>query len=225
MKGYAFLYASWRLSAPSFVAFNLFDLQATVLSILYTLGVGFPTTVWAALGHAIRRALDVGAHRKVAPQWNASILQDELRKRAFWSLFILDREMSANLGRPVALQLDDIDVGRPLVIDDDSLEELDAKNFPFPRDDVQISPSGSLALTSFNHRIDLSIITGKALSSIYGIKPTGKSDLIQPVTVELDSLLNLWLDQLDPELRWTPNDTVVTRVAQRGALLMSVRRV
>lgn len=50
----------------------------------------------------IRKAQDVGAHRKAVYERFPTV-DEELWKRAFWLLVILDRTGSASLGRPCSL--------------------------------------------------------------------------------------------------------------------------
>lgn len=61
----------------------------------------FPTA-WMLVGAGIRKAQDVGAHRKKVYQTGPNI-DDELWKRAFWHLVVLDRLGSASLGRACGL--------------------------------------------------------------------------------------------------------------------------
>lgn len=46
-------------------------------------------------------------------------MQEELMKRAFWTLVIIDRNVCAGMGRPCAVQDEDIDVDFPFVGDDE----------------------------------------------------------------------------------------------------------
>jgi hypothetical protein len=67
---------------------------------------------WHIVGVAIRYAVELGLHRKI----KSSDLSPEdcyriqLRRRVFWSAYVLDRAISLTLGRPFALSEGDIDV-------------------------------------------------------------------------------------------------------------------
>lgn len=41
----------------------------------------------------VRKAIDVGVHREARARWTSSVLEDQLRKRAFWMLYSLDRTL------------------------------------------------------------------------------------------------------------------------------------
>jgi len=69
---------------------------------LYLAGTHAYPTGWIMISVGIRRAQDVGAHRKrvYRPETN---FDDELWKRAFWHLVVLDRMGGAHLGRACGL--------------------------------------------------------------------------------------------------------------------------
>lgn len=83
-----------RTPRSDIVPWRLFDLQSSALEIMWLLGATRATIAWATVGSAIRQAVTVGAHAEVHPVWNASPLEDELRRRAFHGLLFLDRTSS-----------------------------------------------------------------------------------------------------------------------------------
>jgi hypothetical protein len=231
-SGYAFFLAATKLlSFPTAVA-SLADLQATTLCVCYLLGTASPLAAWPTLGYAIRRAYDVGLHRRANPYWTHSVLIDEVRKRVWWALYCLDRSLSAGLGRPLLIQDEDVDVEYPLDIADAELDALDKRKLPFPR---QYRPppvaSGSSpstaqsAVTAFVSNIQLHQIIGRALKTIYALN---KEQLIdadrlpmweQRTVAELDSSMNAWLDKLPSHLRWCPEENEPTHIVQSGVVL------
>lgn len=60
------------------------------------------------VGLAMRLCIDIGLHRKGSTT-NDFSLQAELKKRAFWTTYCLDRQVSIALGRPFAISDRDID--------------------------------------------------------------------------------------------------------------------
>jgi hypothetical protein len=96
-------------------------LKSLQLGCAFLEGTSMPQACWTLCGTAIRLAQDVGAHRKKAYQSTPTV-EDELWKRAFWSvlrflpafalltrvlcrcLILLDRWLSAQLGRTCAIQ-------------------------------------------------------------------------------------------------------------------------
>ncbi|KAI7879302.1 hypothetical protein K492DRAFT_208357 [Lichtheimia hyalospora FSU 10163] len=67
---------------------------------------------WFMCGTAIRMAQDLGLHRSSA-RWRLPEHEIELRRRIWYCAYILDREISAELGRPLTILEDDYDVELP----------------------------------------------------------------------------------------------------------------
>lgn len=67
-------------ASPIIVSSTLYDIQCSVLSILWLGGAASPISTWAAVGFAMRRAVDVGCHREVRERWSRSPLENQLRK-------------------------------------------------------------------------------------------------------------------------------------------------
>jgi transcriptional regulatory protein GAL4 len=47
-------------------------------------------------------ALSLGLHREL-PAWNISLLQREMRRRAWWGLYMFDSGAATTFGRPILL--------------------------------------------------------------------------------------------------------------------------
>lgn len=67
---------------------------------MYLQGTSTPEAVWTLIGHGIRLAQDVGAHRKKFKDHKT--VEGEIWKRAFWALVMMDVYASTALGRPRA---------------------------------------------------------------------------------------------------------------------------
>ena len=100
-------------SAPT----SLTVIQCYALIVVYLLNASQYDTAYHLLGVAIRSAHSFGLHSE--PKDSLLPLERELRKRAWWQLYILDIECSTGLGWPVAVQAGDITCSLPS--DDDRL--------------------------------------------------------------------------------------------------------
>lgn len=90
-------------------------MQALLLLALYLLRT--PGNVgnlggWHIVGLAVRNAVELGLHRNIqrVGAKSYSPYEMEVRKRIFWSAYMLDRTMSLTLGRPFAVADHEIDV-------------------------------------------------------------------------------------------------------------------
>ncbi|KAA1476287.1 hypothetical protein DENSPDRAFT_853569 [Dentipellis sp. KUC8613] len=193
------------LSAPC-----LYDLQA------YS-GCAGQIICWTVAGIGIRLAQDVGAHRRKVYN-RARTVEDELWKRAFWVLVVLDRMMSAGFGRPCAIQEEDFDIDLPAECDDEYWTHPDTEQ-------AFKQPAGKASYMSyFICFLELSRILAFALRTIYSIN---KSKMLlglvgeeweQHTVAELDSALNKWIDSVPHHLRWDPTREDETFFLQSASL-------
>jgi len=184
---------------------SLFDLQAAVLQVLWlTASTGF-VTAWTFIGFAVRRAVDVGAHREARTRWTNSPMQDQLRKRAFHCLCLHDRFISSALGRPVAISDDDMDVAAPLDISDDDLMAWErATQLALLRREPPPPAPSATSGAIWVCVIDMHAIMGRALKLLYGLKRDKSQAQTIKAVAELDAALNRWIQTVPAHLAWNP---------------------
>ncbi|KAJ7180692.1 fungal-specific transcription factor domain-containing protein [Mycena filopes] len=186
----------------------LYDIQFNALSVIFLQRSSAPQACWTLVSIGIRMAQDVGAHRRKATS-HQSTSEDELWKRAFWVLVVLDRTLSVHCGRPCAIQDEDFDLDFPIDCDDEYWEAADPeKAFQQPKG----KPSHISAFVAY---LRLCQIMSFALRTIYsinsskvllGLSKGNDSDWEHRIVVELDSALNKWMDDLPDHLRWNPTN-------------------
>ncbi|KAJ7183929.1 hypothetical protein C8R46DRAFT_1344590 [Mycena filopes] len=146
-------------------------------------------------GLGIRLAQDVGAHRSKR-RTGPIRPEDELEKRVYWVMVLLDAQCSAALGRSLAIQSHDFDLEPPIACDDTYWG-----TFAQPH----ATPSSVDYLVA---QLDLNRILSFALKILYSnpriksLLSTGDSAWEQKLVVEFDSALNAWFDALPPHLHW-----------------------
>ncbi|KAI8605449.1 fungal-specific transcription factor domain-containing protein, partial [Dissophora ornata] len=130
--------------------------QALLLMAVQQMGFCESQRAWLYVGMAIRMAQDLGLNREPSEsELTRNRLQCELRKRTWWSLFVVERLVCAGLGRPLTITHKDCEAGFPQLEDDDN----------------DIMDSGTLAtrpmvMSNFSHLIALSKIQGNILEFI-----------------------------------------------------------
>ncbi|KIV78792.1 hypothetical protein PV11_06402 [Exophiala sideris] len=116
------LYASAQLFVDEVLKLeNLEAIQAYLCYAVYSLRSPAGTSVWRLSGLALRQCIEFGYHRHVNVMGMASTstpLRTELRKRAFWCAWTVDTMAATILGRPLALQYQEVDCEYPMDIDD-----------------------------------------------------------------------------------------------------------
>ncbi|KAK9485297.1 fungal-specific transcription factor domain-containing protein [Lipomyces starkeyi] len=78
--------------------------------------------IWHLTGFTVRLCVEAGFHRKLNVK---SALEDQRRKKIFWSLYVLERSVCVTLGRPFCIADRDIDVDLPANVDEQVRNETE----------------------------------------------------------------------------------------------------
>ncbi|KAF4333225.1 transcription activator acu-15 [Fusarium beomiforme] len=150
-------------------------LQALLLVCQYRMGTtssNTTTSVWHLIGVAARTCLEMGLHRAATyalPQTldevGRKVKEEEMetKRRCFWSLVALDRVTSLALGRPLAIQLEDIDVDLPPSSTADQLPEDSSPLSAAPYG----TPQYRAATSVFVHIVRYRLICGKIINALH----------------------------------------------------------
>lgn len=108
---------------------DLPSIRALLGLALYTMFATTGPSIWHVLGATLRLAISLGLHKTRS---YPSLMEEEMAKRAFWSLYNLDRLIASTLGRPLGIPDDDISVGLPRELNDDGMEAPGASPMTIP---------------------------------------------------------------------------------------------
>ncbi|KAM0753042.1 hypothetical protein T439DRAFT_188455 [Meredithblackwellia eburnea MCA 4105] len=202
--GYAYHQASWGQQSPTQASATLFDLQSLVLGVIWISGAASTFLLWQSVGTAIRRLIDVGAHVEERERWNESPLEDQLRKRAAHFLLTIDRKISTQLGRPLALQDDESDLSYPIDITDEDLDQWNLQGrMTSPSPSSEPTAVAGQIMYSKLLKISASIIIKLYRVRLAPVSPARAKELAS-VVMDLDSALNQWLSEMPSHLKWNP---------------------
>ncbi|KAG1779952.1 fungal-specific transcription factor domain-containing protein [Suillus placidus] len=98
---------------------TLYTIQADLIAAVYAVGLGKLSKAAALLSEAITVSIDTGLHRSADTYDIFNPIEDEVRKRTFWCVYLWDKQLSAHFGRPPMIRLRDTDIGEPIVVDDE----------------------------------------------------------------------------------------------------------
>ncbi|KAH8086933.1 fungal-specific transcription factor domain-containing protein [Filobasidium floriforme] len=100
---------------------TLYSIQAAFLAAIFAFGLGTLSKAFSLLAESVTLCLDGGLHRSVEGYNHFNAIEQEMRKRTFWSIYSWDKQSAALFGRPPIIHLRDCDVPEPLQIDDEYL--------------------------------------------------------------------------------------------------------
>ncbi|TID28141.1 hypothetical protein CANINC_002678 [Pichia inconspicua] len=171
IPGMRFYSAAMRLYKTSYEEPTLEFVQMLLLIAFYLQGLNSANAAFSFYGLTIRSALIQGLHRKVG---NVSPVEKEKRKRLWWTVFNMDTVWSSNLGHPIHVQLEDIDV------------ELPMENY------IDLNDGYNIQLLDYN--IKLSNILAKVMRNVYSAQKGKTSIKVKKVlecVEEFDKLYNM----------------------------------
>ena len=169
------------------------SLQTVVLMGLFLQCSLQMSTSYTYIGIALKSAVHMGLHRRVASPLNP--IERETRRRIFWVLRKMDTYVSAVLGLPSSISDDDIDQEMPLEVDDACILE----------DRILPQHYGHFAqMTATNAHIRLMGILQKITTYVYPpkglehrIRGRRKVYLVEQSKVyEIELALQRWLNEL-----------------------------
>jgi hypothetical protein len=120
----AFYGAARQTLPPTLQNEDRVSLQALLSLALYSLSTPSGPSIWHVLGTAMRLTTSLGLHKARPPtnMTTKNIVEYEMGKRAFWSLYNLDRLISVTLSRPLGISDEDIVVDVPRELDENWME-------------------------------------------------------------------------------------------------------
>lgn len=163
---------------------KLEDVQAMALISVHLRNFSKPGAALSMVRKTLDMALELGLHRSTKA-WNedpkTDALEIEMRKRVFWTIYLLHVHVSGKLGRPMPLRMDDIDVEFPEPINDNLPNEP-------PRCSFLVGIQG----------IKCSALLGHMYASVYAVRrdPNAHESIVK----RLDEMLRDWKANVPAEL-------------------------
>ncbi|TEA13069.1 putative transcriptional regulatory protein [Colletotrichum sidae] len=96
------------------------NVRAMVLVTLCLNEMNQKSAAWTWLGSTVRAGQDLGLYSESGP-W--PVVEGEMRRRVWWTIYILDRSLGLDLGRPMSIDDSDCDVSLPAGVDDHYIHE------------------------------------------------------------------------------------------------------
>ncbi|PVH84799.1 hypothetical protein DL98DRAFT_568850 [Cadophora sp. DSE1049] len=163
---------------------DLLSVQALLGIAVVLQGTSNPGPCSILVASSARLAHIIGLHQEVDKGSDLTPVESEQRKRVFWLINILDKNISLSSKIPPLINLDDVDI-------------------PLPKDEcfdfvggIYLN-SGEGKLDIFNLRIRLSIISGSVYETLYSTKARKQSDESRTAAVQsLDDMLKEWRESI-----------------------------
>ncbi|ORY69823.1 putative C6 transcription factor [Pseudomassariella vexata] len=168
------------------------NVEAMTLLVMYHLRSLSSLGIWYMIGLAMRTSIDLGLHRKgYEVNYDPSTVQ--MRRRLFWSVYSLERNIAISMGRPFSIADRQIDVALPT-----DYTEIGIYDAPPPSIGSSNSPNRTAPLTSAIYLFRLRQIESRIQHSIYRAdKPLAS---LQPKMTRFYTDLEDWKQSLTDRL-------------------------
>ncbi|RDW71451.1 hypothetical protein BP6252_08014 [Coleophoma cylindrospora] len=178
---------------------TLANVQALVAQCFFLLATGQTDRCWNTLGLAIRVGQSIGLYiedKLKRPKSSASIEQQETMRRTWYSMYVLDRLIALQLGRPAAIHENDYCVNLPSKTGEPVSTEDSQKRVSTTTD--------ASSLDYFLSVISFSSIIGQVINDLYSPSQVTEVDPDEMMlrTTALELLLSQWKINLPRHLRF-----------------------
>ncbi|KAJ5832866.1 hypothetical protein N7474_001177 [Penicillium riverlandense] len=182
----AFLIAALQFDPTLRESISVGSIEATLLLALYNLRSNSNSSVWYMIGLAMRTCVDFGLHREACYR-RIGPHEAELRRRLFWSVYLMERYTASSSGRPFSIAEEEIDAAPPSNLED-SMDSDDMINrmFNYPSSSRGIPQTARLG--RFIALIQLQRIVSRIHTRIYRVDKH-ISTLLPDIAPLLSSLL------------------------------------
>lgn len=205
-KGKDFIEISRRLIDLWNDEFVIDHARAAILTSIFLTEMNLKSAAWTWLASAVRISQDIGLHAETGP-W--PMIEGEMRRRVWWGIYVWDRHMSLELGRPLLIEDADCDVSLPAAIDDHYIHDVG-----------MLVPNGASPLTNFILPI---IHVVRAVSQL--IK-TLKSPIISPSTLAtFDTHFASCMQSFPPSCQLNASEPLDPRMLAPVCHLMNARLI
>ncbi|QLL33491.1 hypothetical protein HG536_0E04020 [Torulaspora globosa] len=150
-------------------------LAGTILIAIYSLMRPNVPGVWYTMGSVLRLTVDLGLHAEKLNK-NYDPFTRELRRRLFWCVYSLDRQICIYFGRPFGIPEENVTAQYPSVLDDALITTSNDDISDYSKVKTSISTPKVIALAMFKiRRIQASIV--QVLYAQHGEVPRRFADL------------------------------------------------
>ncbi|KAF3921547.1 hypothetical protein AA313_de0202408 [Arthrobotrys entomopaga] len=196
---------------------TLEDCQAMIFILAFTRGFARPGPAYLLSKITTATIFELRLHRSLKKEHERTgtplnVLEDEMRKRVFWTGVSVDVGISAKLNRPIGLIPSDYDVEYPERIEDEFITESGFTQDPLPAD----------ARCSFDVAFGLikcAEFTIEIHTKLYGAVKPSKAEY-QPIVESIEAKMTSWKDNLPPHLKYDPSSQDINTRMQAGNLML-----
>jgi len=196
----------WNLRGQSILAEELEDpsistFQCHLMSIRWLTNAGFQNTAHSVIATGIRTGIILGLH--LEPSGSLSPLEQDFRKRLWWTMYATDMKFAMELGRPLAVHISNVTCTLP----DDHSDGFGADIDPsaaFTTQFVKLVLATRAIYITFYRKCG-EVLSRAALESLYQ-DPTALEECATYLASKTN-YLDTWVQKVPAKMRCSRNDS------------------
>ncbi|KAL5528387.1 hypothetical protein ACEPAF_7523 [Sanghuangporus sanghuang] len=173
---------------------------ALFLLSLYYHGEGNQRQAWVHSGVAAMMALDLGLHKSAN---GLPLVEHERRVRVFWNIFVYEKVLACEMGRPVLIRMVHCD---PMRLSEEQADEYEPVVHPGASRFGHTSTVRLYTISIFNAAVDLFRIFERVLSEMHSVASPPSRSTRERIVAELDRDLEDWQKNLGPRCKYPSSD-------------------
>ncbi|EJD03028.1 uncharacterized protein FOMMEDRAFT_168112 [Fomitiporia mediterranea MF3/22] len=171
---------------------------ALFLLSLYNHGEGNQRQAWVHCGVAAMMALDLGLHKSAQ---GLPLVEHERRVRVFWNIYVYEKVLSCEMGRPALIRMIHCD---PVRLSEEQSDEYETVVHPgTSRFGLTVR---LYTISIFNAAVDLFRIFERVLSEVHSAASPPARATRERLVAELDRELEEWQKSLGPRCKYPKSD-------------------
>ncbi|KAG7116680.1 putative transcriptional regulatory protein C3C7.04 like [Verticillium longisporum] len=195
-----------RMAVALVLLAGLYTVLMLLIRVIYLFRLDATQRATRLLALAVSNAHIIGLHRQSTLD-NMPAVASQMYTRSWWSIYVLDRRLAIESGRPYLIQDGNVDTALPLDLSDAWLTRFQSR----PEKISQLQREVALELASepitaipyIAAMVRYSRVVGKAWELLYGVKSANSTS--SPMVEYADTVLTDLLDTLPPCLTYDPN--------------------
>ncbi|CAO3694152.1 unnamed protein product [Rhizopus stolonifer] len=177
---------------------------------------------WLFSGIAIRLAQDMGLHLDCS-NWKIPPQEIELRRRLWYTCYVIDRWISAQLGRPLCIIDKEFDVKLPSAyeLNTNTVRTISLSKPPLLFEAETALQQSTPLYYSFSRFVGVTKVLGQVLVALYSTK--NKHNRNKEVITTLENSLNKWRQTFANEILPNSADATILQISYFTVLIFIYR--
>jgi hypothetical protein len=156
-----------QMSLASALKPSIANCQTLTVLAMQQHGVGEFSSAFMLCSLAAAMAVDLRLHRNTE---STDAVQKEVASRLWWNVYILEKMLAIEMGRPVILRAEDCDAAYPSISEADEYEFFAPLSLENPSGDERFAGIKLRTISALHTTIELTVLLEKVIRDVYSLR-------------------------------------------------------